>query len=48
MRMNPNVLLWHKLIGNRSVIEFGLNKEVEVGGMVSIKRDWHQNEIKAS
>jgi len=29
---DPNVQLWHKLAGSRSVIEFGLSKEVKVGG----------------
>ena len=29
---DPNVQLWHKLVGSRSVIEFGLSKEVKVGG----------------
>jgi UDP-N-acetylmuramoyl-tripeptide--D-alanyl-D-alanine ligase len=29
---DPNVQLWRKLIGTRSVIEFGLSKEVKVGG----------------
>lgn len=29
---DPNVQLWHKLAGSRPVIEFGLSKEVKVGG----------------
>ena len=28
---DPNVNIWHKLVGNRSVIEFGLGKEVKIG-----------------
>ncbi len=29
---DPNVQLWHRLAGSRPVIEFGLSKEVKVGG----------------
>ena len=41
-----NMQLWHKLAGNRSVIEFGLSKEVKVSGSYQLNLTDTRMELK--
>ena len=41
-----NMQLWHKLAGNRSVIEFGLSKEVKVSGSYQLNLTYTRMELK--
>jgi UDP-N-acetylmuramoyl-tripeptide--D-alanyl-D-alanine ligase len=43
---DPNVQLWHKLAGSRAVIEFGLNKEVNVGGCYQLNLTTSKMKLK--